>query len=121
MRRRIYSELPGMQPADLMESEPAPAPLTGGIDREKAEWYRAEIHKLFAIVQQHRLLSGADGQAKCLYADEKLGEASAALDRGDGENSWLHLYGAATFCKTFEIAPEKAERTLNRLNSPVQR
>jgi hypothetical protein len=41
----------------------------------------------------------------------------AAIDRGDGDDAWIHLFGAATLCRAFQIQPGDADRVVARLNS----
>jgi hypothetical protein len=103
-----------------MAAPPPAVPRTAAPKPVKAETqarYRAEIRNLSTLVQQHRVSTNEEGKKMCSFVDEKLGEASAALDGSDLEGSWFHLYGAAKLCRTFRIQPEKSERAILRVKS----
>jgi hypothetical protein len=68
------------------------------------------------MIDRHHALADAQGKTMCLFAHEKLSNASAALERNDGDEAWVELYGAAMLCRTFRIQPEEAERLIDRLN-----
>jgi hypothetical protein len=130
MRRKPYSQLLAMansgaaapsvpearRSREAMPNTPAPA-AHAALSPEAALKCRAELRTLTALIDQHRRSADSEGKAVCLFVDEKLAAASAALDRGDGDGSWLQLFGAATMCRTFQIQPKETERTLARLNS----
>lgn len=131
MRRKPYSELlalanAGPRAAAPYVPPPKPAPIavrTSGHPAEKpmtpeaAAKCRAELKILNAMIEQHRRSSDADGKKMCLFVDEKIAAASVALNRGDGDGSWIQLFGAAKLCRTFQIQPEESERVISRLNS----
>ncbi len=84
---------------------------------QKAEMRcRAELKGLTSMVEDSIRRADANHRKECLFVSEKLAAASSALDRGDGDGAWVHLFGAATLCRTFSIHPEKAARVLERLN-----
>lgn len=69
------------------------------------------------MIDKYRASADQEGKQMCLFADEKLELAVAALDQGDGDRAWVQLLGAAMLCRTFQILPEEAEKTILRLNS----
>jgi hypothetical protein len=69
------------------------------------------------MIDRHRGATDAEGKKMCLFADEKLSNATAALGRGEGDTAWVELYGAAMLCRTFQFQAEEAEKTIARLNS----
>ena len=91
--------------------------MTTPLSLEIARQYGAEIESLSAMIRQTRLSTDAEGRNTCTYAGEKVAEAKTALEEGDIESAWFHLFGAATFCRTFKIQTEKAERALVRIDS----
>ena len=140
MHRKPYSELlaaanrgargaapyvpPPRPAANIPPPKPAPValpvsrhPAEKPISPEAAARCRAELKILSALVEKHRRLTDADGKKMCLFVDEKLAAASVALNRGDGDGSWIQLFGAAKLCRTFKIQPEESERVISRLNS----
>lgn len=131
MRRRPYSELPGVEPC-LLDRTNVDAPKSGSLIPQKnvlpeappqpavlspetAGRYQAEIRRVFAIVEHHRLGTDTGGQTVCSFIEEKLADASEALDKGDTDGAWFSLFGAAKLCQGFEIQPERAERTVQRI------
>jgi hypothetical protein len=84
---------------------------------EAAAKCRAELRILAALVDQHRRTTDPEGQKMCLFVDEKLSAAAVALNRGDGDGSWIQLFGAAKLCRTFQIQPLESERVISRLNT----
>ena len=132
MRRKPYSELlagasaGSLRPAPATEIPvPARAPETSSrgqagttsLSSEAAQRCRAEIRLLAAMIDRHHSSTDTEGKKMCLFTHEKLAKASAALARNDGDEAWVHLYGAAMMCRTFQIQPDDAERTIARLNS----
>ena len=134
-RRRPYAELPGVElstsqgfPAEnnseqlkelntlLSREPPASSPNQAGLHDEAAARYRTEITILTGLIQSYRLTADPGGLDLCSYASKKLAKASVALDRGDGEGCWFHIFGAATLCRSFGVYPEEAERALHRLD-----
>ena len=124
MRRRPYSELldlaspTGRRPAtDPPKTQSLPAspslstareePSRPPLREETVLGYQAEIRKLSGMIQIHDLTADSGDRATCSFIAEKLAEASGALDRGDEEASWVHLFGAATLW----------QNTVNNLNS----
>jgi hypothetical protein len=69
------------------------------------------------MIDQHHSTADSEGRTMCLFAHEKLSKATMALERNDGDEAWVELYGAAMLCRTFRIQPDEAERTIARLNS----
>jgi hypothetical protein len=69
------------------------------------------------MIDRHHGSSGPEGKTMCLFAHEKLSKATLALERNDGDEAWVELYGAAIMCRTFQIQPEETERTIARLNT----
>jgi hypothetical protein len=127
MRRKPYSELlalanRGSQAPTPQIAPPKPLPVAvhspdKPISPEAAARCRAELKILASMIEQHRRSTDGEGQKMCLFVDEKLIAASVALDRGDGDGSWIQLFGAAKLCRTFQIQPEESERVISRLNS----
>ena len=92
--------------------------MTTPLSIEIARQYGAEIENLSAMIRQTGLSANAEGRNTCSYAGEKVAEAKTALEQGDIESAWFHLFGAATFCQDpSQIQPEKAERALVRIDS----
>lgn len=126
MRRKPYSELlalanGGLQtPTRIAPAKPLPVsshPSEKPMSAEAAAKCRAELKTLTAMIDQHRRSTDAEGKKMCLFVDEKLHEGALALNRGDGDGSWIQLFGAAKLCRTFQIQPEESERVISRLNS----
>jgi len=127
MRRKPYSDLlalanGGAQKATqyiapakplAVSSHPSEKPMSP----EAAAKCRAELKMLVAMIDQHRRSTDAEGQKMCLFVDEKLSDAAVALNRGDGDGSWIQLFGAAKLCRTFQIQAGEAERVISRLNA----
>lgn len=97
---------------------PATSVSAGRAPMEPAEalLYRAEIRNLAAIVERHREKTDSDGLQACAFVSDKLAEATRSLDGGDGEKSWLHLYGAAKLCLSFGIEPAAVNGALAKIN-----
>lgn len=131
MRRRPYCELPGVEQSvggrmtrDIPErrspipAESAPSGATAPpsvLNPETARRYKAEIRNLTALVDAHRLTANADGRTMCSFIEEKLTEASDALNKSDSESAWFSLFGAAKLCQSFEIQPDKAKTAIYRI------
>jgi hypothetical protein len=73
--------------------------------------YTQEIVRLDAII-------GAPGSnpGVIAFVAEKLRAARSALKKQDEDTAWFNLYGAATFCQSNRVQPEKALLAVSRIN-----
>src|ERR1700744_3636409 len=95
----LRQERPGIDSAETgpgaSASEPGNAPVSK-LTEACALRYRAEIRNLSNMVEQEGLTEDSKDRDVCAYVSDKLRDAASALDRGDEEASWIHLYGAGT-------------------------
>jgi len=128
MRRKPYAQLPGVylstggsQLRDSGQTSARAAPevkaSAAALSAEEALRYRAEIQNLAAMTARHRSSASGEGRKVCAFTDEKLAEASGALDKGDGEACWFHLFGAAKICVGFETESEQVKQAIGRINA----
>ena len=73
--------------------------------------YTQEIARLDAIVGE-----SASNPGVIAFVAEKLRAAKSALKKQDEDTAWFNLYGAAKFCQTNRVQPDKAQLAVSRIN-----
>jgi hypothetical protein len=82
----------------------------------KPAQYTQEIARLDVIVGEYNGTPALANPGVSAFVSEKLKAARVALKKKDEETAWLNLYGAAKFCHSNQVQPEKAVLSVVRIN-----